>query len=175
MGTSDVFRFKFKLVSCAVVLLSLTGCCGFRRHVGEKALNRVQSATVNFGTIKENRKKEDVITGTLVRVAHYAEESGKRNDAFSALETRYAETLPPVNVNSPSEKELDLLSSKLIATKEKTDKLISHTETLLAETRKDVKVLQEKEIKFSQYEMIACTAGIAILGSLVIQLLFARR
>lgn len=174
MVASDVFRFKFNLVSCAVVLLSLTGC-SFRRHVGKEALNRVQSATVNFRTVKENRKKEDAITGTLVRVAHYAEESGKRNDAFSALETRYAETLPPVNENSPSEEELNLLQSKLIDMKEKTDKLISHTETLLAKTEKDVKVLQEKEIKLSQYEMIACTAGIAILGSLVIQLLFARR
>lgn len=174
MGASDVLCFKFRLVPCAVILLSLTGCT-FRHHVGEKALRKVQSASMNLGVVKEERKKEDAITGTLVRIAHYGEEGGKRNDAFSALEERYSDTLPLVDTNSLSEKEIDLLQSKLVDAEKEIDRLISKAETSLAKAEKDVKVLQEKEIKLSQYEMIACTAGIAILGSLVVQLLFGRR
>lgn len=173
MGASDVFCFKFRLVSCAVVLLSLTGCA-FRHHVGEMALKKVQSTSAKVGVVKEERKKEDAITGTLVRIAHYGEEGEKRNDAFLALEERYSDTLPLVDTNSPSEKEIDLLQSKLIDAEKKINRLISEAETSLVKAEKDVKVLQEKEIKLSQYEMIACTAGIAILGSLVVQL-FLRR
>ena len=174
MGASDVFCFKFRLVPYAVVFLSLTGC-SFRRHVGEKVLTNVQSASVALEAVEEERKRENVATGTLVRIAHYGEEGEKRNDAFSALEERYPDTLPLVDTSSPSEKEIDLLKSKLVDTGKRIDGLISQTETSLAKVEKDVKVLQEKEIKLSQYEMIACTAGMAILGSLVIQLFFGRR
>lgn len=174
MGTSGGFLFKFSFVPCGVVLLSLTGCA-FWYHVGEKALKKVQSTSATLGVVKEERKKEDVTTGTLVRIAHYGEEGGKRNDAFSALEERYSDTLPSVDTNSPSEKEIDLLQSKLVDAKKRIDGLISKAESSLAKAEKDVKVLQEKEIKLSQYEMIACAAGTAILGSLVVQLLFGRR
>lgn len=174
MGTSDVLCFKFRFVPCAVVLLSLTGCA-FRHHVGEMALKKLQSTSVVLGTVKEERKEEDAVTGALVRIAHYGEEGEKRNDAFSVLEERYPDTLPLVDINSPSQEELDLLQSKLVKAGEKIERLISEAETSLAKAEKDVKVLQEKEIKLSQYEMIACTAGIAILGSLVAQLLLGRR
>jgi hypothetical protein len=173
MGTSGVFCFKFHFVSCAVVLLSFTGCT-FRRHIGEMALKKVQSTSVSLVGVKEDRKKEDVITGTLVRIAHYGEEGEKRNDAFSVLEERYPNTLPLIDTNSPSEKEIDLLQSELIDAGKRIDGLILKAETSLEKVEKDVKILQEKEIKLSQYEMIAFTAGIAILGSLVVQL-FLRR
>jgi hypothetical protein len=130
----------------------------------------MQSASAGLGVVKEERKKEDVTVGTLVRIARYGEEGEKRNDAFSALEERYPDTLPLVDTSSPSEKELELLESKLIDTGKKIEKLVSQTEASLVKAEKDIKVLQEKEIKLSQYEMIACTAGMAILGSLVIQL-----
>ena len=169
MGTSVFFFFFFRLVSCAVILLSLNGCA-FRRHIGEMALKRVQSTSVALGVVKEERKKEDVATGTLVRIARYGEEGEKRNDAFSVLEERYTNTLPLVDTNCPSEKEIDLLQSELIDAGKKIDGLILKAETSLGKVEKDVKVLQEKEIKLSQYEMIAFTAGIAILGSLVVQL-----
>lgn len=174
MGTSGVFFFKFRFVLCGVVSLSLSGCA-FRHHVGEMALKKVQSTSVALGVVKEERKKEDAVTGTLVRIAHYGEEGEKRNDAFSALEERYSDTLPLVDTNAPSEKELGLLRSKLVDTGKKIEGLISHAETSLVKAEKDVKVLQEKEIKLSQYEMIACTAGIAILGSVFVQLLLGRR
>ena len=173
MGTGVVFCFKFRFVPCAIILLSLSGCA-FRRHVGEMALKKVQSTSVALGGVKEEREKEDVITGTLVRIAHYGEEGEKRNDAFSVLEERYTNTLPLVDTNCPSEKEIDLLQSELKKKKKKIDGLILKAETSLGKVEKDVKILQEKEIKLSQYEMIAFTAGIAILGSLVVQL-FLRR
>lgn len=174
MGTSAIFCSKCRLVFCAVVLLSLNGCA-FRRHVGEMALKKVQSTSVALGVVKKERKKEDVATGTLVKIAHYGEEGEKRNDAFSALEERYPDTLPLIDTNSPSEKEIDLLQSELIDAGKRIDGSISKAETLLLKTEKDVKVLQEKEIKLSQYEMIVCTAGITVLGFLFIQLFFGRR
>lgn len=174
MVASNILCFKFRFVPCAVVPLSLTGCA-FQRHVGEAALKEVRLASVALGVVKEERKKEDIATGTLVKIAHYGVEGEKRNDAFLALEERYSDTLPLVDTNSPSEKEIDLLQSKLVDTGKRVDELISNAETSLAKAEKNVEVLQKKEIKLSQYEMIACTAGIAILGSLVIQLFFGRR
>lgn len=174
MGTSVIFCSKCRLVPCAIILLSLNGC-SFRHHVGEMALKKMQSTSVALGVVKEERKKEDVATGTLVRIAHYGEESEKRNDAFSALEERYPDVLPFVDPNSPSEKEIDLLQSKLIDAGTKIDELILKAETSLEKAKKDVKVLQEKEIKLSQYEMIVCTAGITVLGFLFIQLFSGRR
>lgn len=138
-------------------------------------LREVQSTSATFGVVKEELKEGDAITGTLVRVAHYGEEDEKRNDAFSALEKRYHDTLPLVNPASPSREELELLRSELIDAKKKIDEGISKAETSLMKAEKDVKVLQEKEIKLSQYEMIAFTAGMAILGNLFILLFFKGR
>lgn len=168
MGTGVVFCFKFRFVPCAVVLLSLNGC---RAFVGRQTLRQVREVSQNLATIKKERGIEKATTGSLVRIAHFGKEGEVREEAFRSLEETYPDKDVTIDKELPSEVEMKVLTEKLSEVSEKVDRLISSAQKKTCEAEEGVEKLQEKEIKLSQYEMIAFSIGGALLLSFVLNLL----
>jgi molybdopterin converting factor small subunit len=174
VGTGVVFCFKFRFVSCAVILLSLNGCVFFKRHVGHETLHQVQTVSVNLKAIKEKRNEEDCITGELVRISRNAVEAEKRNDAFDALEERYPEKIPSIDENCPTNEEIAELRSRLLSAEKKINDLLKVSANKIEVAGKNVEKLQEKEVALSQWENIAMIGGVSFLACLIAALLTGR-
>lgn len=174
MGTSVVFRFKFRFVPCAVVLLSLNGCAIFKRHIGHKTIRQIQTVSTNLELIKEKRNEEDCITGELVRISRNAVEAEKRNDAFDVLETRYPEKISLIDETVPTDKEIAELRSKLLSAEKKINELLKMSSCKTETARKNVEILQEKEVALSNLENLVAVAGASFFACLIAALLFGR-
>lgn len=174
MGTSVIFCFKCRLVPCAVILLSLSGCALFKRHVGHETLRQVQTVSTNLQSLKEKRNEESIITGELVRISRNAVQSEKRNDAFDALEERYPEKIPSIDETLPTNEEVAELRSRLLSAEKKINELLKTSAHKTETARKNVEKLQEKEVALSQWESIAVMTALSFLACLVAVFLSGR-
>lgn len=166
MGTGVVFRFKFRFVSCAVILLSLNGCALFKRHVGHETLRQVQAVSAGLQSIKEKRGEENLLTGELVRISRNAVSSEKRNDAFDVLEERYPEKIPSIDENLPTDEEIAELRSRLLSAEKKINELLKIDARKTEAARKNIEKLQEKEVALSYWENLTMVAGVSFFSCL---------
>lgn len=174
MGTGVVFRFKFRFVPCAVVLLSLNGCALFKRHIGHETLHQVQTISTGLQLLKEKREEENILTGELVRISRNAVSSEKRNDAFDALEERYPEKIPSIDENLPTNEEIAELRSRLLSAEKKINELLKMGAHKTEAARKNVEKLQEKEVALSQWESIVVMTASSFLACIVAVFLSGR-
>lgn len=174
MGTSVVFRFKFRFVPCAIILLSLNGCAIFKRHVGHETLRQVQAASVGLQSLKEKREEENLLTGELVRISRNAVSSEKRNDAFDVLEERYPGKIPSIEEEVPTNEEIAELRSRLLSAEKKINELLKMGARKTEAARKNVEKLQEKEVALSQWENIVVMTASSFLACLVAVFLVGR-
>lgn len=174
MGTGVVFRFKFRLVPCAIVLLSLNGCAIFKRHVGHETLHQIQAVSTGLQLLKEKRKEEDLLTGELVRISRNAVSSEKSNDAFDVLEERYPEKIPSIDETLPTDKEIAELRSRLLSAEKKINELLKIDAHKIEAARKNVEKLQEKEVALSHWENLVTVAGASFLACLIAVFLCGR-
>lgn len=174
MGTGIVFRFKFRFVPYAVVLLTLNGCNLFKSHVGHETLHQVQTVSASLQSIKEKRNEENLLTGELVRISRNAVEAEKRNDAFDVLEERYPEKIPSIDETLPTNEEIDELRSRLLSAEKKINELLKMSTHKIETAGKNVEKLQEKEVALSHWEELVTIAGVSFLGCFVALFLFGR-
>lgn len=174
MGTGVVFRFKFRFVPCAVVLLSLNGCALFKRHIGHETLHQVQTISTGLQLLKEKREEENILTGELVRISRNAVSSESRNDAFDVLEERYPEKIPSIDEELPTDEEIAELRSRLLSAEKKINELLKTGARKTEAARKNVEKLQEKEVVLSHWDNLVTVAGASFFACLIAALLFGR-